>query len=558
MKRSIKRKIQNSMFLTNILTLLMTTFVLIPVIHFAYGPVTRYITNSIASDFVKTYEVAISQSAMKGSGDRAFMASTSLDQVISNINQLIKQEENIPSEMALKDNTMETLKIVATNEDDYKRIMVLSKEIFDNANMFPIKLSLIEMDVAIKDKTLMIPIIRTYDSTSGITKDIQSENKIEIVDAEDNSIGSIAIRMDPMLYTGVNVIFITLIIALSLFSIIFVKIISKFLSNGIMKPMHQTNLQLKRMAMNDIESLSGFQLMLKKPPLEIEEMILHSNTILNKFKEFSELLENQNEELHMQNDELIQNRVLIENQQNQLIQSEKMASVGQISAAIVHEINTPIGAIKSNAQMVDMVLTQVEKMEDIEKVKSKLIQIKPAISMMITASDRVSQIIKSIKSFSRIDQSAFKDADLHEAIESVLILTSNLWKSRITIHKHYSELPFINCYISLINQVIMNLIVNAIDAIEGTGEITISTGLINDEVYVSIEDTGTGIPLEDLHHIFVQGFTTKPIGKGSGLGLALSKDIMDKHQGGIEVISEQGKGSKFTIWIPIKDPDKKL
>ncbi len=558
MKRSIKRKIQNSMFLTNILTLLMTTFVLIPVIHFAYGPVTRYITNSIASDFVKTYEVAISQSAMKGSGDRAFMASTSLDQVITNINQLIKQEENIPSEMALKDNTMETLKIVATNEDDYKRIMVLSKEIFDNANMFPIKLSLIEMDIVINDKTLMIPITRTYDSTSGITKDIQSENKIEIVDGEDNAIGSIAIRMDPMLYTGVNVIFITLIIALSLFSIIFVKIISKFLSNGIMKPMHQTNLQLKRMAMNDIESLSGFQLMLKKPPLEIEEMILHSNTILNKFKEFSELLENQNEELHMQNDELIQNRVLIENQQNQLIQSEKMASVGQISAAIVHEINTPIGAIKSNAQMVDMVLTQVEKMEDIEKVKNKLIQIKPAISMMITASDRVSQIVKSIKSFSRIDQSAFKDADLHEAIESVLILTSNLWKSRITIHKHYSELPFINCYISLINQVIMNLIVNAIDAIEGTGEITISTGLINEEVYVSIEDTGTGIPLEDLSHIFVQGFTTKPIGKGSGLGLALSKDIIDKHQGRIEVISELGKGSKFTIWIPIKDPDKKL
>lgn len=558
MKRSIKRKIQNSMFLTNILTLLMTTFVLIPVIHFAYGPVTRYITNSIASDFVKTYEVAISQSAMKGSGNREFMASTSLDQVISNINQLIKQEENIPAEMALKDNTMETLKIVATSEDDYKRIMVLSKEIFDNANMFPIKLSLIEMDVVIKDKTLMIPITRTYDSTTGITKDIQSENEIEIVDGEDNAIGSIAIRMDPMLYTGVNVIFITLIIALSLFSIIFVKIISKFLSNGIMKPMHQTNQQLKRMAMNDIESLSGFQLMLKKPPIEIEEMILHSNTILNKFKEFSELLENQNEELHMQNDELIQNRVLIENQQNQLIQSEKMASVGQISAAIVHEINTPIGAIKSNAQMIDMVLTQVEKMEDLEKAKSKLIQIKPAISMMITASDRVSQIIKSIKSFSRIDQSAFKDADLHEAIESVLILTSNLWKSRITIHKQYSELPFINCYISLINQVIMNLIVNAIDAIEGTGEITITTGLINEEVYVSIEDTGTGIPLEDLNHIFVQGFTTKPIGKGSGLGLALSKDIMDKHQGRIEVISEQGKGSKFTLWIPIKDPDKKL
>ncbi|GAB6106485.1 hypothetical protein JCM19376_04410 [Fusibacter bizertensis] len=555
MKRSLKRKIQNSMFITNILTLLMTTFILIPIIHFGYGPVTRYITNSIASDFVKTYEVSTSQSAMKGNSSRAYMASMSLDQVISNINQLVKEEENIPAEMSLNDNTMEKLKIVAQSEDDYKRVMVLAKEIYDNANMFPIKLSLIEMDVAIKDKTLMIPTTRTDTSSKDIFIGIQSENQIKIVDEKDQPIGYIAIRMDPMLYAGVNVIFITLIIILSLFSIIFVKIISKYLSKGIMKPMHQINQQLKRMSMNDVESLSGFQLMVKKPPIEIEDMILYSNTILNKFKEFSELLENQNEELHMQNDELILNRELIENQQNQLIQSEKMASVGQISAAIVHEINTPIGAIKGNAQMFEMVLNQLEQFDDAEKMKDKLTQIKPAVSMIITASDRVSQIIKSIKSFSRIDQSAFKEADLHEAIESVLILTSNLWKSRITIHKNFSELPLINCYISLINQVIMNLVVNAIDAIEGVGEITVSTGVINDEVYVSVEDTGMGIPEADLKQIFVHGFTTKPIGKGSGLGLALSKDIMDKHLGRIEVISEVGKGSKFTIWIPIKSPD---
>ena len=558
MKRSIKRKIQNSMFLTNILTLLMTTFVLIPVIHYAYGPVTRYITNSIASDYVKTYEVLSSQSAMKGPGTRQFMESTSLDQVISNINELIKEEENLPDDMAIKDNMTESLKIVAQDEDDYKRIMVLAKEIFDDANIFPIKLSLIEMDVFIKDKELLIPITRNYDSSSGFSKDVQSEHKIEIVDENDESIGMIAIRMDPMLYTGVNVLFVTLIIALSLFSIIFIKIISKFLSKGIMKPMHQTNEQLKRMAMNDVESLSSFQLMIKKPPAEIEEMIGHSNTILKKFKEFSELLENQNEELHMQNDELIFNRELIENQQNQLIQSEKMASVGQISAAIVHEINTPIGAIKSNAQMVDMVLTQIETQEDLESIKRKVSQMKPAVSMITTASDRVSQIIKSIKSFSRIDQSAFKDADLHEAIESVLILTSNLWKSRVTLHKKYSEIPYINCYISLINQVIMNLVVNAIDAIEGTGEITIATGLVKDEVYVSVEDNGMGIPSDKLNQIFIQGYTTKPIGKGSGLGLALSKDIMDKHNGRIEVVSEEGKGSKFTLWIPLNNPDKSL
>jgi signal transduction histidine kinase len=286
--------------------------------------------------------------------------------------------------------------------------------------------------------------------------------------------------------------------------------------------------------------------------VEIEEMIRHSNTILSKFKEFKELLENQNEELHMQNDELIHNRELIEHQQNQLIQSEKMASVGQISAAIVHEINTPIGAIKSNAQMMEMVLSQLDQTEDIGTVKKKINQLKPTNQMIVDASDRVIQIIKSIKNFSRIDQSAFKEADLHEAVDSVLILTSNLWKSRIKIIKKYGEIPLIRCYIGLINQVIMNLLVNAIDAIEGTGNIEIETGTTNDHVYLRVGDDGIGMSEEIAKRIFEQGFTTKPVGKGSGLGLALTKDIIEKHNGHIEVESESGKGSSFTVCLPIE------
>jgi len=257
----------------------------------------------------------------------------------------------------------------------------------------------------------------------------------------------------------------------------------------------------------------------------------------------------------MQNDELMQNRLLIENQQKQLIQSEKMASVGQIAAAVVHEINTPIGAIKSNAQMMDLVIDKLTNEVSDEKAQKKLTTIKQTNGMVIDASDRVIQIVKSIKSFSRIDQSAFKDADLHEAIESVLILTSNLWKSRIQIVKNFSDLPSVNCYISLINQVIMNLVVNAIDAIEGGGEIRITTGIKDQSAFISVADTGSGIPPENLMRVFEQGFTTKPVGKGSGLGLALSKDIMDKHHGQITVESEVGKGSVFTITIPIKAPD---
>ena len=172
--------------------------------------------------------------------------------------------------------------------------------------------------------------------------------------------------------------------------------------------------------------------------------------------------------------------------------------------------------------------------------------------MIVDASDRVIQIIKSIKNFSRIDQSAFKEADLHEAIDSVLILTSNLWKSRISIIKRYGEIPLIHCYIGLINQVIMNLLVNAIDAIEGTGTIEIETGKANDHVFLRVTDNGVGMSDEINKRIFEQGFTTKPIGKGSGLGLALTKDIVDKHNGHIDVTSEVGKGSCFTVYLPIE------
>lgn len=152
----------------------------------------------------------------------------------------------------------------------------------------------------------------------------------------------------------------------------------------------------------------------------------------------------------------------------------------------------------------------------------------------------------------------YTSAMITEAIENVLMLTSNLWKSRIDIHKSYGHVPSVNCYIGLINQVIMNLVVNAIDAIEDSGSIAIRTGVADDSAFIEIADTGSGMAPELLQKIFQQGFTTKPMGAGSGLGLALSKDIMEKHQGHIAVESVEGKGSKFTIWIPIKAPDSKF
>jgi len=543
------------MVLANVLTLLIVTLVIYAGIQMSLMPISYYITESVAGDFMKKYD---SGSTTKKEEKSDYMENLSVNQVIANLNNLIKKEEKLPSEMIADMEQVIDLEIVARNESDFKRIFVISKDVYESSNRFEIEFKLIEMDVVINDWTLYIPTQRNQETEGFVGIAHMMSKVIQIVDEVGNQIGSITIRMNPDLIVAIYIMTFILWILLSVVSILIVKLVSKIMTKGIMRPINQVNNQLKLMAINEIDQVSEYKLQLKKPPIEVAEMIDHSNAIIGNFKKFSDLLENQNEELHMQNDELIHNRIVIENQQNQLIQSEKMASVGQISAAVVHEINTPIGAIKSNAQILDLLIAQLATEEDLEKIKKKVGIMKPTNDMIVDASDRVIQIVKSIKNFSRIDQSAFKDADLHEAIDSVLLLTSNMWKSRITIVKAYGSLPPVNCYIGLINQVIMNLIVNAIDAIENAGDIHITTGIRESAAFIAIKDTGSGIDPENIDLIFEQGFTTKAIGKGSGLGLAISQNIMEKHAGQILVESVVGLGSTFTILIPIKAPDKAL
>ena len=543
------------MVLANVLTLLIVTLVIYAGIQMSLMPISYYITESVAGDFMKKYD---SGSTTKKEEISDYMENLSVNQVIANLNNLIKKEEKLPSEMIADMEQVIDLEIVARNESDFKRIFVISKDVYESSNRFEIEFKLIEMDVVINDWTLYIPTQRNQETEGFVGIAHMMSKVIQIVDEVGNQIGSITIRMNPDLIVAIYIMTFILWILLSVVSILIVKLVSKIMTKGIMRPINQVNNQLKLMAINEIDQVSEYKLQLKKPPIEVAEMIDHSNAIIGNFKKFSDLLENQNEELHMQNDELIHNRIVIENQQNQLIQSEKMASVGQISAAVVHEINTPIGAIKSNAQILDLLIAQLATEEDLEKIKKKVGIMKPTNDMIVDASDRVIQIVKSIKNFSRIDQSAFKDADLHEAIDSVLLLTSNMWKSRITIVKAYGSLPPVNCYIGLINQVIMNLIVNAIDAIENAGDIHITTGIRESAAFIAIKDTGSGIDPENIDLIFEQGFTTKAIGKGSGLGLAISQNIMEKHAGQILVESVVGLGSTFTILIPIKAPDKAL
>jgi signal transduction histidine kinase len=168
------------------------------------------------------------------------------------------------------------------------------------------------------------------------------------------------------------------------------------------------------------------------------------------------------------------------------------------------------------------------------------------------ACERVMQIIKSLKTFTKLDQAEFQEADINEGIRSVLVLTSNLWKRKITIHEDYGELPLVKCFPGMLNQVFMNIVVNAVQAIGENGDIFIKTWKDEKSVNISIRDTGCGIGEENLQRIFENGYTTKSGSLGMGLGLAISRSIINKHEGDIRVTSKVGEGTEFTVIIPLQ------
>ncbi len=257
--------------------------------------------------------------------------------------------------------------------------------------------------------------------------------------------------------------------------------------------------------------------------------------------------------------------------QDQLVQSEKMASLGMLVAGIAHEINNPLGFVHSNLKNLNKFFKritelieygdQLELPENIAKaieVKKEEIQydylngrIKKILERSGIGIDRIKKIILDLKTFSRLDAAEFSDADINNAIDTTLSILTHEYKGRIEIIKNYASLPQVRCNLSKLNQVFMNLLVNACHAIEGTGTITITTTEEKDMVIVDISDTGKGIPQEMLTQIFNPFFTTKPVGQGTGLGLSISYKIVEEHGGRISVNSTPGKGTTFIITIPL-------
>lgn len=229
--------------------------------------------------------------------------------------------------------------------------------------------------------------------------------------------------------------------------------------------------------------------------------------------------------------------------QLQLINSEKMASLGQLVAGIAHEINTPIASIKSNHDILSKLTSKIEN-PDIKEMFSQINNIdKEAI-------DRISKIVVSLKKFVRLDEAELQEADINKEIDLTLEIIRHETKNKVEIEKHYGNIKPIKCYPNMLNQVFTNILINACQSIETKGKIEISTDLKNNNLEIRFKDNGKGIPKENLNKIFTAGFTTKGVGVGTGLGLAISQKIIDKHNGKIRVISEIGVGSEFIITIP--------
>lgn len=249
------------------------------------------------------------------------------------------------------------------------------------------------------------------------------------------------------------------------------------------------------------------------------------------------------ENIKKQNKELKKALEELEKTQLQLINSEKLASLGQLIAGVAHEINTPLASINSNNEMLKRIIDKDRLCESADIVKE-------INSIDSVAVNRISNIVKSLKKFVRLDEAEQQPADINKELDLTLQLINHEIKNKVNVIRDYAELPLINCHVNMLNQVFMNLLVNACHSIKEKGEIVIKTGVTKKHLVVSVKDNGCGIPDKNKDKIFNVGFTTKGIGAGTGFGLAISKKIVEKHKGTITFKSKEGKGTEFIVKIP--------
>ncbi|NME68421.1 ATP-binding protein [Flammeovirga aprica] len=260
--------------------------------------------------------------------------------------------------------------------------------------------------------------------------------------------------------------------------------------------------------------------------------------------------------------------------QDQLVSSEKLASIGQLTAGIAHEINNPINFVANNVlplkdDIEDLIQAfselkrhaseeVVNEIEEDYEVSFVIQEISDLLKGIEEGATRTTQIVMDLKTFARMDSTKFKEANLEEGIDTSLTLLNSKLKDRVQVHKQYADIPPVVCNESKINQVFMNILNNAEQAIKGEGNLTIKTWYDAKMVFIKISDDGSGMDKEIVSKIFDPFFTTKPVGLGTGLGMSISFGIIQDHSGDIKVDSEVGKGTSFTISLPIEGPSSDI
>jgi PAS domain S-box-containing protein len=291
-------------------------------------------------------------------------------------------------------------------------------------------------------------------------------------------------------------------------------------------------------------------------------------------------LREQEEAERRSHEELVAAHRQLQENQRQLVQSEKMAFLGQLAAGVAHEINNPVGYVMSNLETLsddlqavvpalrqaeallagdeapDEVLPALRETLGRAEVESFLGDVDDILQESAAGLVQVKEIVQELKNFARPDDGVLEDADVNREVEAAIRIAWNELKHRVKVITHCGELPPLRCRPGQLNQVFTNLLVNAAQAVHERGEITIETRVEGREIVISVADTGEGIAPENLERVFTPFFTTKPAGKGTGLGLAVSYGIVQKHRGTIGVESEVGRGTTFTVRLPLDGADR--
>ncbi len=331
-------------------------------------------------------------------------------------------------------------------------------------------------------------------------------------------------------------------------------------------------------------------LILKKPFDNVEVLQLAcaltskwnlARQVSGKMDDLEQTVESRTRELEKQKRNLEETVEKLQRTQSQLLQADKMASIGQLAAGVAHEINNPIGFVSSNLNSLGQYVEDLKfvlaaydgmlsdcqehdefaaKVEEIQRVRQEkdidyvLSDVGNLLAESVEGTERVRQIVADLRDFSHVDNPDANEEDINDLLDKTMNVAWNELKYKTEIVREYGEIPTVLCYGGKLGQVLLNLLVNAAQAIKERGTITVRTGQESENIWIEVADTGSGIPPENLNRIFDPFFTTKEVGKGTGLGLNLAYNIVHAHGGKISVDSTVGEGTTFRIELPIAGP----